>query len=666
MHWLIMPALAAVLVFACFMAYSDSFNGVFILDDIPYIDAPRIQSINPALSPWDDARFDPNCEGKMLGRYVVEYSLALNYWAGGMDTWANHNYAPEWKARAMFEGGHNVWGYHLVNIIIHALAAIVLMGVVRRALMRPCVSERFRRYSWLAGFLTAMLWMLHPIQTQAVTYVVQRTESMMSLFFLLVMYCMLRAVDSTNARDDAPARKPPANPLARALKVIGKNGWHIAAVASCAVGMLCKQNMVVAPVAAILFDRIFLATSWKEMFRRRWGLHAALVGTLALVVVGLMQPPPGIPDGMPPAIPVEMTSRPVYFASQMGVILHYLWLCIWPQAQCLDYAWVPAIPAETTLGSILHAPMEFLKSFAANVLPGAVVVLGLLAATIWALIRRPAVGFVGAWFFITLAVTSSFIVPIVDICFVHRMYLALASVCLAGVLGGVWLADTWSVALPSNLKLLPGTILTIMVLALAIVLGMGTYARNSDYDTTTKVWEDVVRKRPDNARGLTNLSHYLLEKQQFAKAEALTRHSIEVNPAYVLAYINHGNAMMGLKKYDGAMADFTKAIELRPKYKEAFYNRGNLWEMQGQREKAIDDFTQSVACDPTYGPAYHNRAVSYYLMGQTLDLNTPGSGTLYYQKAWDDVKKAEMYRTTPKPDFMKLLMATTQPGSVRP
>ena len=204
-----------MLLLAAVIVYSDSFHGPFIFDDGPAIEQAT------AKQPW------PVWHTLIGPRPVVQATLALNY----------------------FIGGYNETGYHVGNLCIHILAALALFGVIRRTLRLPSFGGRFdEKTAASLAFCAALLWAVHPLQTQAVTYVIQRMESLMGLFYLLTLYCFIRAASSPKPR-----------------------AWHVAAVAACALGMGSKEVMVSAPLIVLLYDRSFIAGSFREALRRRWG-----------------------------------------------------------------------------------------------------------------------------------------------------------------------------------------------------------------------------------------------------------------------------------------------------------------------------------------------------------------------------------------------------------
>ncbi len=156
-------AVALLLIVIGVAVYANSFAGVFLFDDALHIvENPRIQQLWP---PWTVLA---------ARRPTLDLSLAVNFALGGTET----------------------WGYHLVNVTIHILAALTLWGVVRRTFTSAPLGDRFGPASCWLGMAVAVVWLVHPLQTQSVTYIVQRSESLMGLFYLLTLYCVIRGVES--------------------------------------------------------------------------------------------------------------------------------------------------------------------------------------------------------------------------------------------------------------------------------------------------------------------------------------------------------------------------------------------------------------------------------------------------------------------------------------
>ncbi len=239
--------------------------------------------------------------------------------------------------------------------------------------------------------------------------------------------------------------------------------------------MMTKEVAAVAPLLVLWYDRAFVASSWREIFRRRWAFYSGLAGTW-VVLAGLMvsQAHKFADTGV---LVVKNLTPLQYAVSQPGVIAHYLRLCFCPTGLCLDYGW----PVADRAGEIL---------------PPLLLIAALLALTIWAAFRWPEWSFLGAWFFFILAPTSS-VFPLRDLAFEHRMYLPLAAVATGVVVGG-WVAGRWLVRhgkLPlSASQVIAGA----LVLFAGVALGILTFRRNVDYQSTLSIWEDTVDKAPAN------------------------------------------------------------------------------------------------------------------------------------------------------------------------
>ena len=277
----------------------------------------------------------------------------------------------------------------------------------------------------------------------------------MGLFYFLTLYCFVRGVTSARA-----------------------TFWYVGSVLACLLGMACKEVMVSAPLVVLLYDRTFCAGSFREAWRRRYVLYLALAGTWLLL--GWLVVSTGRLSVAADAFWRRQFTWWSYLWTQPGVIIHYLRLALWPSGLCLDYGWPAA------------------RSVAEVFLP-AVLVIGLFVLTVWALVQRPAWGFLGVWFFAILAPTSSFL-PLAHAAFEHRMYLPLAAVVTALVVGG-FLAGGWLVrrGLISSLaaQVIGGTLVVFVVAA----LGTLTFDRNLDYTSDLAIWANTVTKAANNRAG---------------------------------------------------------------------------------------------------------------------------------------------------------------------
>ena len=546
--------LGVIVVLAGLAAYANSFDGQLLLDDLPHIEHNKsIQQLWPV---WDCLR------GR---RPVVNLSLAVNYAISGL----------------------RVGSYHAFNLGVHLLAGLTLFGIVRRTLTLSAWRPRYAGAApWLA-LAVALLWVLHPLNTQSVTYIIQRGESMMGLFYLLTLYCVIRGVGSSHGRL-----------------------WFAGAVAACALSMGCKAVALTAPVMVLAYDRVFLAGpgGFRDVLRKRWPLYAGLAATwLVLVACGvvrgvLMAPPEAratVGFGYTGASPLE------YALTQPGVIVHYLRLAVWPHPLCLDYGW----PIVRT---------------ASRIVPQAAVLLVLLAATVWALRRHAWVGFLGLWFFGILSPTSSFI-PIRDSAFEHRMYLSLAAVMVLAVVGGY--AGCGAVAgRSSHPDRHRRWLCAALLVVVAVVFGWLTHRRNADYRSRVGMWRQIVALRPEHHRAYHNLGLALTEQKEFAEALASYRQALKLFSDQPETYYNVGIVLEKLGRKEEAVANYEEALRLRPDFPEAHINLGKAYRDQDRYDDAIAHFREAVRLRPDSLEARNN-------LGIALDKKGDSSGAIESYRA---------------------------------
>ena len=392
----------AVIALAVALSYANSLQGPFVIDD----QAAIVQNEQiRVLSRLGDVLL-PESESPVAGRPLVNLSFALNYAAGGLD----------------------VRGYHAVNIALHLACALLAFGLIRRTLELERLRRHFDGSAINLAFAAALLWAVHPLNSEVVDYLTQRSESLMAAFYLSTMYAANRAL--TEPR---------------------KRAWQALAVVSCALGMLCKESMATAPVMVVLYDRVFAFDSWRDAVRNRLLLYVALAATclifVAIILGGARSGVAGFSSGVSPW---------TYLLNQTMVIAHYLRLSFWPKGLVVFYGW----PAPLTFG---------------DVVPYAILILALIAVTIAALARAPAVGFLGAWFFLTLAPASSVVPVATEVGAERRMYLPLLALVMLTVAGA---HAAWKHR-PAirTLDLVP----MLALVGVAGALAAATVARNREY-----------------------------------------------------------------------------------------------------------------------------------------------------------------------------------------
>lgn len=545
----------ALIAVAAAAAYSNSLHNPFIFDDKNGIVDNR--SIRRLWPPQEIFLLRPAAGSGLHARPVVNLTFAANYAMGGLDTLP----------------------YHLTNLLIHLLAGLALFGIVHRTLALPGMPERLRRAAMPLALAASLLWTVHPLQTQAVSYVTQRYESLMGLLCLAALFCLVRAATSKQAR-----------------------AWGAASVAAAALALGSKEVAVSLPLVLLLYDRAFLAGSVREAWLRRRGLYLGLLGAwAAFAALQFLSADRSRWSGYD--LPVSWHA---YASTQFGVVLHYLRLSLWPRPLVLDYGWP-------------------LAKGAREILPAALVVGGLAAASAHALVRRPKLGFLGASFFLILAPTSS-VLPLADRAFEYRMYLPLAAVVVGVVLAGDALVD----AAVRRGRLGPrsaAVAATGVVAVLAVAMAAGTWQRNRDYRSEESIWRDTVAKAPRNARAHYSLGAILDARGQREEAIAHFRRALEINPYSLKAHNNLGVALANLGRTEEAIAHFRKALEVRADFPEANNNLGFMLAVRGRTQEAIAHYRRALEAKPSFAEAHNHLGLALLSLGRTEE------ATAHFRKA---------------------------------
>jgi tetratricopeptide (TPR) repeat protein len=414
---------ALCLAFAIAIVYARALDGPFEFDDQTAIVANEtLRHLTPLASVLQQP---PDLT--ISGRPIAALSFALNYAAGELD--------PR--------------GYRAVNAVIHWLVVLLVLGVVRRTLSSPRLAPRFAEHARGAAFATALLFAVHPLASEVVCYASARTESLMALAYLATLYCAIRARDS---------RRP--------------WGWVAGAIASCALGMGCKEVMASAPLVVALHDAVFWGRAAGTQRRVRVATWTGLALTWGVLAFLVLAAPRAQSAGFE-----HWVTPLIYLANQCRVIPRYLRLVVAPHPLVFDYG----TPDPLAL---------------ADVWPGLLLLASLFALSLYSLRRWPAAGFVGLACFAILAPSSS-VVPIAsEVGAERRMYLPLAALLALGVGGSALLAARWRAQ----------RIATLVTAVVALSLAALSFARAGDYRTEIDLWRADVRVRPGNRRAHYNLS----------------------------------------------------------------------------------------------------------------------------------------------------------------
>jgi hypothetical protein len=517
----------------------------------------------------------PPLETPVAGRPAVNATFAMNYALGGLDT----------------------TGYHVLNLALLAASALLLFGVVRRTLSRRGLF-RDSVFSDGVALAAALTWMVHPLLSETVDYVTQRSESMMGLFFLLTLYAAIRARDGR-----------------RSLR------WEAVSIASCALGMATKESMVTAPIAVVLYDLVFEFDSLRDALASRRFLYAGLAATWLELGLIMWRWPRSTVGG-------TAVGPGTYLMNQAQIIARYLALTIWPHWLVIDYGLPRTIVVREAVAK------------------GGVIVV-LAAAAAFALRRWPAVGFLGVMFFLTLAPTSS-IVPITsEVGAERRMFLPLAALVVLAVTLAAVFVERVRRRSPGRARMIVGAAIAANAVVIA-ALAVRTVYRNRDYETPIRLWETTVARRP-HGRARFALANQLMEAGRHDEAIVQLREAIadfpdaraglgtellivgrfqegidvletfvDVNPTApnraparpLIASGYRALAEQSMRRQQPVQAEeqARTALQFNPQDPDAHNVLGVALASQGRIEQAVAEFQTALRIDPQHQPARNNMA----------------------------------------------------------
>lgn len=475
------------LAMACAVAfaYGVTLHYPLIYDDI--VNVAHNKSIRSLVPPWG-ALF-PDRQTSFGGRPVTNWTFALSFAVSGISPWA----------------------HRVMNVVIHLLNGLILFGLVRRVLAREYFGPVLARKALPVAGFTAALWLLHPINTLAVTYITQRAESLMALFFLLTLYCALRSWEERHG-------------------IV----WALGAASACILGAGSKEVICAAPCIILLFDWLYVSGSPFRALRRSPVLYGGLL--VGLLVLGALTA-----TGRQAATGslVEHPAPLGYAVTQAGVMVHYVRQALWPTALVFDYAW----------------PMSSLE----QVWPQVFAICAVLALTVWGVMRRKSWAFALCCFFLSLAPTSSFLHIPLNAC-EYRMYLPLTFLIVLGV-AGLFLGA-------ARLRLSSMAPVSVCICA-CVLLGGATWERNQVFADPLRLWLDTARKQPESPQALAWVGDGLIKAGRPKEALDWLQRSLALRPAHYKTLDLLGLALYLSGKPEEAVHYYQQALRLVPDYPPA-------------------------------------------------------------------------------------------------
>ncbi|MEI6765642.1 MAG: tetratricopeptide repeat protein [Bacteroidota bacterium] len=516
--------------------YSNSFNCGFQFDDYANIrDNPAIKNLSNVSAWWN---YVPS-------RPLGTMTFALNYHFNKLD----------------------VWGYHFVNLIIHLINSILILLLVISTINTPRIKSTpvFKHRNLIALF-AALLFLTHPLQTQAVTYIVQRLASLATMFYILSLLFYV------NGRESQTRKKSIVFFVLSALAAL--------------LGMMTKENTFTLPVIILLYEFTFIRTNRFSISFRDWKIWAfagiILIGILLflknfnLTIFNDIKPEQGH---------TYTITAYTYLLTQFRVLTTYLRLLLLPLNQNLDYDY-----AISTGFFELKTLFSFLM------------LLGIVIAGILLYRKFRLLSFGIFWFFITSIIESSFI-PIPNVIFEHRTY-------LTGI--GFFIFLPVIVFYLSRKNIVYGTAFLLIII---VVNSFLTFERNKVWKTEMSLWTDVVKKSPHKSRPLHNLGLCYYYKGNIPESIKWYNESIKYNPDWAEPQYDLGVSYLGLQDYVQALKCFNRAIETDTTNFKAYNNRALIRIMNKDTLGAYNDLNAAIQARKDFGDAWLNRGKMKYFRG---------------------------------------------------
>ncbi|MBZ0166377.1 MAG: tetratricopeptide repeat protein [Candidatus Omnitrophica bacterium] len=540
-RWAVGGALLFIILVGL-LAYSNNYRNGWHFDDQSYIvQNPTIRTLDNFEGMWNRLTAP--------ARVVVLYSFALNYHFGNTD----------------------VFGYHVVNNTIHILTALFVFGMVWLLLQTPRMrATALARGQLFIALFTALVFVSHPLQTQAVTYICQRFASLATLFYMAGIFFYLKG----------------------RLSARGKTLYFLSAAAATLLGMFSKQIVLTLPVAILLIEWLFFlrsdpqsgtgkGISWKVLIPILLFLLIipALYSFRATNILSITHKSSGSYRG-------DLINSQSYALTQLRVIPTYLRLLVLPIGQNLLYDF----PTSKSL-------------WEGKTLAGLLMILIVLGVGFLIRHRQPLLAFGIFWFFLTLSVESS-IIPIRHVIFEHRVYLPSIGFCL--------FLTAWLFTILQDRRRTTA-ILTVIVITLAVL----TFERNKVWRDEFTLWEDVKVKSPHKMRPYLNTGIAHSEKGELDRAIADFKIALEKVPRSIMALNNLGVTYTKQKKFDEALDVYDQALKINDRWEEVWNNRGDVYRHRGQYAEALENYNRSLEINPQMHRTLSNRGVVLAHLGQT-------------------------------------------------
>ena len=560
-----------------------------------------------------------------------------------------------------------VFNYHLFNLVVHLCSAILVWWLTSLTFKTPAIkNEEIARHANIISLFVGLIFVSHPIQTEAVTYICQRASSLATLFYLASVCFYVKSRSLQEGKGHTSSAKI----------------YYFSSIIFAIVAMFTKEIAITLPLMIFLYELSFFDTknnlNWRRISPFLLTLFIIPITMLLTkskmfhVIQDIAQEPGGI-------------SPLHYLFTQLRVMVTYIRLVFFPFNQNIDYDY-------PIFDNIFELPVLSSLMF--------LIIIFYIAQCLF--LRYRLLSFSIFWFFLALLPESSSL-PAKDVIFEHRLYLPLVGYSM------FFVSSIYYVLGNKRFK--------VMVIILAIIVMINsflTFQRNKVWVNDISLWGDTIIKSPgkarpyytlgvaydqqgDPTRAIYNLNKanainpayaevyytrgiFYEKKGYTALALSDYNKAIELNPDYAKAYYNRGNIYIEQNNFAQALSEFNKAIEKNTSYEKAYINRGNIYSRQGNFIQAVSDYNQAEAINPDDIEVYINRGTCYARQGDfdqaLLDYNqiialNPKYAQVYYNraviyfqlksygKAWVDIHKTEELEYAVNPGFLKALKAAS-------
>ncbi len=608
-HFLVIGLMVVLTI----VAYSNTFHAPFQFDDEPNIrENSRIQIKTITFTSIKELVQNTYKENL---RIFTFFTFALNYYFGRF----------------------NVFGYHLVNYLIHIASGIILFYLLLLTLNLPSLKERYGRFAFPTALFSSLLFLSHPIQTQSVTFIVQRLTSMAAMFYLLSMLLYVKG---------------------RLSKGKDQIFYFAGSAVSYLLGLFSKENTAILPLFIALYEFYFFQ-NLKLSFKGKKTFSYVIGAVLLVAILGLLIWGKRYVDYI--IVEYQKWDFTLFerVLTQFRVVLFYLTLLIYPHPSRLnldhDFAISKGIlDPSTTLISIL-------------------IVIGIIGYSVWVAKKRPLLSFFILWYFGNLVIESS-IFPL-EMAYEHRLYLPMIGPTvlfvilvekgwetLNGIVGRKQKAVSRIQEIAGG-RQAEGSLkkdwpLWVFFIVISLLFCIGTYQRNIIWKDPVTLWEDIIKKSPMKPRGHYNLGLYLVKTKKFGRGIEELNIGLKLDPRDREAYYNLGAAYQEMNSLDRAASYFLEFIRLAPKDPDGYNKMGQVKLLEKKTDEAIEYFKKGLKIEPNSAKLHGN------LGGGFLQKNMLDEAIFELKKAVEldsniipfHLKLAEAYEKKGRPDLAKKVM----------